>query len=173
MMRQVQFRMVADVAAILVGLTVGIAPVLAEEVKSTSARQFSTISTLTGEWRVKERSSLKIVFERTAGGSVIVEKWMSGEQTHSLTIYHLHGEKLIATHYCPQGNQPRLAAVNSDSGEIRFTFQDATDLDPNESYQHDLSLELNSDGTLSRGEIYWGPNGAGEKSTLTLVRAAI
>ena len=31
---------------------------------------------------------------------------------------------------------------------------------------------LIADGTVSRAETYWGPNGAGEESTLTLMRAA-
>lgn len=148
----------------------GNAPVMAEEVRSTSSGQFETIAALTGEWQVAEHASLRIVFEPTAGGSVIIERWMRGERMHSLTIYHIDGERLIATHYCPQGNQPRLAAAASDNGEIRFTFLDATGLDPNESYQHDLSLERNADGTVSRAETYWGPDGAGEESTLTLVR---
>ncbi len=145
---------------------------MAEEVQSTSSMQFEAIAALTGEWQVAEHASLRIVFEPTAGGSVIIERWMRGERMHSLTIYHLDGERLIATHYCPQGNQPRLAATDSDNDGIRFTFMDATGLDPNESYQHDLSLERNADGTVSRAETYWGPNGAGEESALTLVRAA-
>jgi hypothetical protein len=162
----------AIAAAIMSGALSVNAPVMAQDVQSISSMHFETISALTGEWKVAEHASLRIVFEPTAGGSVIIERWMRGEQMHSLTIYHLDGEVLIATHYCPQGNQPRLAATDSGNGEIRFTFLDATGLDSNESYQHDLSIERNADGTVSRAETYWGPDGAGEESTLTLVRAA-
>ena len=165
-------RRAAIAATILACALAANAPVMAEEVQSTSSMQFETIAALTGEWQVQEHATLRIVFEPTAGGSVIIERWMRGERMHSLTIYHLDGERLIATHYCPQGNQPRLAATASDNGEIRFTFLDATGLDPDESYQHDLSLERNADGTVSRAETYWGPNGAREESTLTLMRAA-
>jgi hypothetical protein len=162
-------------SAVVVGTTLACAiPAIAHdpatESRVTSEQQFETISALEGDWQVKESASLKIVFEPTAGGSVIIEKWMRGERTHSLTLYHLDGGKLLATHYCPQGNQPRMAGTLSNDGTIRFAFQDATDLDPTESYQHDLSLHQNADGTLSRAEIYWGPEGAGEQSTLTLVR---
>ena len=172
MMTHESIRRSAIAAAILACALAGNAPVKAEEVRSTSSIQFETIAALTGEWRVAEQASLRIVFEPTAGGSVIIERWMRGDRMHSLTVYHLDGERLIATHYCPQGNQPRLAATPSDSGEIRLTFLDATGLDPDESYQHDLSLARNADGTVSRAESYWGPEGAGEESTLTLVRAA-
>ena len=171
MMTHESIRRSAIAAAILACALAGNAPVKAEEVRSTSSIQFETIAALTGEWRVTEQASLRIVFEPTAGGSVIIERWMRGDRMHSLTVYHLDGERLIATHYCPQGNQPRLAATPSDSGEIRLTFLDATGLDPDESYQHDLSLARNADGTVSRAESYWGPDGAGEASTLTLVRA--
>jgi len=172
MMKHESIRRAAIAAAIMACALAGNAPVKAEEVRSASSIQFETIAALTGEWQVAEHASLRIVFEPTAAGSVIIERWMRGERMHSLTVYHLDGEKLIATHYCPQGNQPRLAATPSDGGEIRFVFLDATGLDPNESYQHDLSLGRNADGTVSRAESYWGPDGAGEESTLTLVRAA-
>ncbi len=171
-MKQKSIRRAGIAATIMAWALAGNAPVMAEEVLSTSAMRFETITALTGEWQVQEHASLRIVFEPTAAGSVIMEKWMRGERMHSLTIYHLDDERLIATHYCPQGNQPRLAATASDNGKIRFSFLDATGLDPNESYQHDLSLERNADGTVSRAETYWGPDGAGEETTLTLVRVA-
>lgn len=137
---------------------------------SISAAQFERIAAMTGEWRVQETARLKIVFEPTAGGSVIVEKWMLGERMHSMTLYHRDGERLIATHYCPQGNQPRLAATATEGPETRFAFLDATGLDPGESFQHDLSFKPNPDGSVSRAEVYWSPEGAGPESTYTLVR---
>jgi hypothetical protein len=172
MMKQSWVPHAAMAATILVGLLAGIASATAEDVQSPSTTSFERIAALAGKWQVREEASLRIVFEPTAGGSVIVERWMFGERTHSITIYHLDGERLLATHYCPQGNQPRLAATASVDGEIRFAFLDATDLDQGESFQHDLTFKPNPDGSVSRSEIYWGPNGAGEESTLTLVPAA-
>lgn len=144
--------------------------VLAKQIKSTTTTQFATIAALTGEWQVQELPSLRIVFEKSVGGSVIIEKWIRGNETHSLTIYHLDGERLIATHYYPQGNQPRLSAPVSDMDVTRFTFLDVTDLDPGEFFQHDLSFELHANGTVLRAETYWGPDGAREESTLTLIQ---
>lgn len=139
---------------------------------SISTMQLARIAIMAGEWQVKDHDLLRIVFEPTAGGTVIIEKWMLGELMHSLTIYHLDGERLIATHYCPQGNQPRLAAAATGESEIRFSFLDVTGLDTGESFQHDLSFKWNSNGTISRAETYMNPNGAGEESTLTLYRAS-
>ena len=172
MTRPSLIRQAALAATILVCWLAGGASAMAQDVQSPSATPFEQIVALTGKWQVREAASLRIVFEPTAGGSVIVERWMVGERMHSLTLYHRDGERLLATHYCPQGNQPRLAASTTADGEIRFAFLDATDLDPNESFQHDLAFKRHADGSVSRSEVYWGPDGAGERSTFTLMPAA-
>lgn len=158
-------------AAILICSTAGSAPAAAQDARSESAVQLGQVAALAGEWQVQERPSLRIVFEPTAGGSVIIERWMVGQRMHSLTVYHLDGERLVATHYCPQGNQPRLAATAAGSAGISFAFVDATDLDPDESFQHDLSFSWNAGGTVSRAETYWGPDGPEEETVMTLARA--
>ncbi|MAK80336.1 hypothetical protein [Phenylobacterium sp.] len=162
----------AFAATMLVCALVSGPPATAKDLRTLSAAPFDQIAGLIGEWRVKEAASLRIVFESTAGGGVMVERWMLGERTHSLTIYHRDGDRLLATHYCPQGNQPRLAAAAAVHGELRFALLDVTDLDPGESYQHDLAFKRNPDGSISRSEIYWGPDGAGEESIFTLFAAA-
>jgi hypothetical protein len=165
-------RQAAIAAAIMICSVGGSAHATAEEAQAGSAVQFGKIAALAGEWRVQERPSLRIVFEPTAGGSVIIERWMVGERMHSLTVYHLDGERLVATHYCPQGNQPRMVASSVGAEGVRFAFLDATDLDPHESYQHDLSFNWNAGGTVSRADTYRGPQGAEEESVLTLVLAS-
>jgi hypothetical protein len=165
-------RQAAIAAATMICSMGGGAPATAEDARPVSAVQFEKIAALAGEWRVQERPSLRIVFEPTAGGSVITERWMVGERMHSLTVYHLDGDRLVATHYCPQGNQPRMVARAAGSAGVSFAFLDATDLDPHESYQHDLSFSWNAGGTVSRADTYWGPEGAEEESVLTLVLAS-
>jgi hypothetical protein len=88
-------------------------------------------------------SPLRIRFYLTAGGTVLVESWGARGKPHSLTLYHRDGAALLATHYCPQGNQPRLALAGRDKDGLHFAFKDATDLDPaKESHQHDLWFDL-------------------------------
>lgn len=164
-------RQAAIAGAIMICSVGGSAHAKPEEAQAESAVQFGKIAALAGEWRVQESPSLRIVFEPTAGGSVIIERWMVGERMHSMTVYHLDGERLVATHYCPQGNQPRMVARAAGSAGVSFAFLDATDLDPHESYQHDLSFNWNAGGTVSRADTYRGPQGAEEDSVLTLVLA--
>ena len=71
---------------------------------------------------------------------MLVETWLRNDKKHSFTLYHLGNENLMATHYCPQGNQPRLKLTNnSTTSDLRFSFFDATNLaNLASSHQHSL-----------------------------------
>jgi hypothetical protein len=128
---------------------------------------------MVGVWRPADQpqSPLRIRFYLTAGGTVLVESWEARGKPHSLTLYHRGGPALIATHYCPQGNQPRLALAGRDAGGLHFAFKDATDLDPaTESHQHDLWFDLTNPDRPVRGGIYSGKDGPAAQERLQLVR---
>ena len=140
---------------------------------SLAATAFQELSRLVGTWRPadKPESPLRIRFYLTAGGTVLVESWEARGKPHSLTLYHRDGPALLATHYCPQGNQPRLALAGRDDGGLHFAFRDATDLDPaKESHQHDLWFNLTDPDRPVRGEIYASKGGPGTRERLRLVR---
>lgn len=140
---------------------------------AASAASFNKLKTLVGEWK-KEGSdgeNFYISFEITAKGSVFIENWINKGVSHSLTLYHLDGDKLLATHYCPQGNQPRLKLVqNSNDNTLSFEFQDATNLEsPQQNHQHSLAFEFIDTNTISRAESYIQA-GTVTASTMKLVR---
>lgn len=143
-----------------------IPPPLAENADAETA--FAQLSDLVGVWKNQENpdSPLRIHFYLTAGGTVLVEEWLAGDRPHSLTLYHRDGDTLVATHYCPQGNQPRLNMVQAQAGQITFAFRDVTDLDDGESYQHDLRFDIRGADVLLRAEVYH----QGEDSELTTLR---
>lgn len=134
---------------------------------------FAQLTRMVGVWRPadKSKSPLRIRFYLTAGGTVLVESWEARGQPHSLTLYHRDGNELLATHYCPQGNQPRLALRGRDDSGLHFAFRDATDLDPaTESHQHDLWFDLSEPDRPIRSEIYSSQDGPGAQERLRLVR---
>ncbi|HEV2570091.1 hypothetical protein [Sphingomonas sp.] len=137
-----------------------------------AATAFDQLKQLVGRWRPADRAdgSLNIHFYLTAGGTVLVEsRERTNGEPHSLTLYHRDGDALIATHYCPQGNQPRLALAGRDDQGLHFTFRDATDLDAGEFHQHDLWLDLTDPNHPIRTEVYRGV-GPGAQERMWLVR---
>jgi hypothetical protein len=132
------------------------------------------LSTLEGSWQVADSDgSLKITFEKTANDSVLLETWFVGENKHSLTAYHMDNERLIATHYCPQGNQPRLEMQPQlDSDQISFKQFDATNMkEATQSHQHTLGFDFSAMPTvLIRSEVYL-ENDIEDSDTLSLQRA--
>lgn len=168
-------------ATLLFGLAAASLPLLsyAEEgvqaaaTDTAASAAFERLKALEGTWRVADNDEhpLRISFYPTARGSTLVESWDVKGKSHSLTVYHRDGDSLLATHYCPQGNQPRMALVPREDGGIGFSFRDVTDLAAEgEQHQHDLVLSLAEDGRLIRSENYKDSGGKLHPSQLELVR---
>src|SRR5262245_45457558 len=92
---------------------------------------FASLRRLIGEWETKlaTGSIIRVSYRAIAGNSAIVETFTTASGRETLTIYHPDGPNLIATHYCAQGNQPRLRLdPTSSSSILQFVFHDATNL---------------------------------------------
>ena len=96
---------------------------------------------------------------------------MRESQPHSLTLYHRDGGTLVATHYCPQGNQPRLTLLPMSIAKVlRFRFRDATDLDAaKEAYVRAIAFDMSQKDVVIRSETYRHA-GKDEATQLRLVR---
>ncbi|SDK58202.1 hypothetical protein [Microbulbifer yueqingensis] len=140
-----------------------------------SLHSFEKLEALLGDWKKEGADGDKfyISFQSTANGSVITENWIYKGASHSLTVYHRDGKNLLATHYCPQGNQPRLRLQNSDKdkgSDLSFVFQDATNPASQEaSHQHSLAFEFVDEDTVIRSESY-SKGGVITPSSLKLIR---
>ena len=71
---------------------------------------------LAGEWVAAEdgemtkKGDLVARYAVTAGGSAVVETVFPGSPHEMVTVYHADGPDLVLTHYCVEGNQPRMRA---------------------------------------------------------------
>ena len=135
---------------------------------------FEEMKSLVGVWKKEGGKSpnFSVSFELTANNTVLVETWLHKGKKHSFTMYHLDNESLIATHYCPQGNQPRLKlAKESTLHDLRFRFYDATNLaDSSNSHQHSLGFEFSKNSnSILRKESYISTANE-DNSALRLVR---
>ncbi|GAB2890590.1 hypothetical protein ACCI51_03395 [Microbulbifer echini] len=145
----------------------------AEKVDLKSSIVFERMKLLQGDWKKEgdTAGNFHIKFSQTAADSVLVENWLYKGKSHSLTIYHIDNSNLLATHYCPQGNQPRLQLTSSvESRPIEFSFKDATNLgDLEANHQHSLAFEWLENGKVIRTESYM-ENGELRPSSIRLVR---
>jgi len=147
---------------------------VAAQEKLNTADVFSQMKSLVGVWHKKNaaNSNFSISFELTANDTVLIETWLNKGKKHSLTLYHLNNGELMATHYCPQGNQPRMQLTDSSTNsDLSFAFLDATNLKSvDNSHQHSLGFQfLNDNNSILRKEVYLSKSGK-ELSELMLVR---
>ncbi len=73
-----------------------------------------------------------------------------------MTVYTMDGEGIIATHYCPQGNAPRLRLSRTGTdGTHFFEFLDGANLQKEgASHEHAFWVRLDSADALIRSETY-------------------
>lgn len=99
--------------------------------QTAAQKSFDQLKSLAGTWEGKNSlgEPLQVTFKSTAGGSAIMSE-ISGHGDDMITMFHLDGpDRLLMTHYCGAGNQPRMVATASpDAKTISFNFLDATNL---------------------------------------------
>ena len=99
--------------------------------QSDARETFAQIKSLDGTWTGKnsEGQPLKVTFRETSNGTAVLSE-IEGEHAHDMvSMIHLDNDRLLLTHYCSTGNQPRMkASVSPDGKSIAFDFVDATNL---------------------------------------------
>jgi hypothetical protein len=120
---------------------------------------YAHLQTLVGEWQADTNmGKARVTYESIAGGSALVERDTMEHMPPMETVFYLDGGRLLLTHYCDLGNQPRLeaSAFDPQSRKLDFAFLDATNLaNPAASHMHNASyrfIDANHFGT--RWELY-------------------
>lgn len=126
--------------------------------KTADAAAFARLKTLAGEWEADTRmGKTYLSYEVIAGGTALVERETAEKMPAMLTVYHMDGGRLLLTHYCMAGNQPRMQAhvYNPESGELEFQFLDATNLSPGAGHMHNARFRfVDRDHLWSEWEFY-------------------
>ena len=96
--------------------------------QSDAQKSFDKLKTLVGTWEGKtSKGTAQVTFRMTGGGSALMSE-INGEED-MITMFHLDGDRLLMTHYCGAGNQPRMVGTLSPDGKsVIFEFLDATNL---------------------------------------------
>ena len=150
-------RAVMLLSVLVVGARIGRSPLAMEaaptgspatirESPQDAAAAFNLLKTLAGEWRGRstkgwdDRGSIQMI----AKGSVFLQT--SEFEAHPgetmLTTISADGGRLLLTHFCIAGNQPRMeaAGIQQDGRTILFTFIDGGNLPSRDKGHMDKAL---------------------------------
>jgi hypothetical protein len=99
-----------------------------------SGAAFDKLKSLSGEWEGNANEGGKEIpattsFRLVSDGSVLMDVLAPGTPHEMITMFHMDGSDLLATHYCAAHNQPRFVFVAaSEPNVVAFEFKDATNL---------------------------------------------
>jgi hypothetical protein len=118
--------------SIRIALSLWLLAATAAFAQSAAQKSFDQLKSLTGSWEGKttQGKPVQVSFRDTAGGSALMSEIHAMDHDDMITMFHLDGaNRLLMTHYCSAGNQPRMTATASpDDKTITFDFLDATNL---------------------------------------------
>jgi hypothetical protein len=92
------------------------------------------MKSLVGEWEGTmdhggQTMPVKVSYSLVSGGTSIMERLNSPDGHDMVTMYYPDGSRIMMTHYCSEGNQPRMRANTAgDVKSLSFDFVDATNL---------------------------------------------
>jgi hypothetical protein len=145
-----------------------------------SRAQFELLKSLEGEWTGTggdegEAQAVEMRYRVTAAGSAVEETLFPGTPHEMVTMYHLDGERLMLTHYCAAGNQPRMVATNWESGTeartIRFAFAGATNLvSKMTGHMHEMQMTIEGPNRMTATWTYFQEGVRGHQAKFEMTR---
>ncbi len=96
---------------------------------------FERLKQLAGDWvPASPGGGAGEVVERyrvTSGGNAVVVTHFPGTDHEMVTVYCREGDRVVLTHYCHLGNQPRMRSeAGTDGNEVVFEFAGGGNLNP-------------------------------------------
>jgi hypothetical protein len=131
---------------------------------------------LQGSWKLENplderQTKFRLNYSFISRDSALVEVYGDPQKQTTQTIFHADQQRLMATHYCARGNQPRLIATTKDKNSIEFQFLDVTNLSNlNDPHMVRMTFKFIDTTHIEKEEVY-KVNGKEESSTMKLVRA--
>ena len=127
---------------------------------------------MAGTWEGKSSKGQNsgVKYEIIAGGTAIMaESHMANEDMTSM--FYVDGDRLMMTHFCPSGNQPRMrATISPDLKTVSFDFVDATNLaGPQIGHMH-RAVYIFSDSGHYNEEWTWKQEGKEAKFSYEMTR---
>ena len=99
-------------------------------------KTFDQLKGMEGNWVGKNAKGepLQVTFRLTAGGSALMSEIHGKGPENMITMFHMDGDRLLMTHYCGAGNQPRMKVATADAKSVSFEFVDGTNIGPGDGH---------------------------------------
>jgi hypothetical protein len=128
---------------------------------------FARMKSLSGDWAGPKMmgTHLNMNFRVIAAGSAVLATCFAGTPNEMITVYYLNGDKLVQTHYCMLGNQPRmrLNPKKSSADTLVFEFAGGDNIRSTKMNMHGETLRFigrNKIEMTCTGEEKGKPSGA-------------
>ena len=115
--------------------------------ESDAHKSFDLLKGMEGNWAGKNQQGqpIEVTFRMTAGGSALMSEIHGHGPENMITMFHMDGDRLVMTHYCGAGNQPRMKLISSDAKSVSFEFFDGTNIGPGDGHmQHVTFMETDA-----------------------------
>lgn len=113
---------------------------------------FEKLKSLAGTWETKnpDGSPSTITYAVVSNGSVVMETISHSAEANMVTMYTVDGDRILMTHYCGIGNQPRMRATvpSGEVTELKFKFVDGANMKKNDMHMHALHMKFIDDRHL-------------------------
>jgi len=98
--------------------------------QSVAQKSFEQLKVLAGSWEGNlDGQPLHVSLRVTSRGNALMHEMKGAGPDDPITMFNLDGDRLLLTHYCDAGNQPRMVAnISPDGKTIVFNFLEATNL---------------------------------------------
>lgn len=135
-------------------------------------KSFDLLKRMEGNWVGKNNAGqpIEVTFRMTAGGSALMSEIHGHGPENMITMFHMDGGRLIMTHYCGAGNQPRMKVVAVDPKSVSFEFFDGTNIGPGDGHMQHVTFTA-TDAEHQTEEWVFLDHGKELKEYFTLERA--
>ncbi len=120
-------------------------------VKPAASAALERFKALAGEWVAAEdgpmskKGDLVARYAVTAAGSAVVETLFPGSAHEMVTVFTADGADVVLTHYCTEGNQPRMRARDPKGTHFDFAYDGGTGIDAaHDRHMHQATFEFAS-----------------------------
>jgi hypothetical protein len=120
---------------------------------------FEKLKTLVGTWEAStQRGTASATYRLVSNGTALLEDAKMPGEAEMITVYYVDGNRLLMTHYCSAGNQPRMQAATFDpkSNQIDFQFVDATNLrSAGDGHMHHVVFEFRGPNDVNENWTFY------------------